>query len=258
MIKYLKKTNGKIIYLVLIFLILLTDLNIYCETRNWGLSFPEPGKTPIGNEASDYLKKFDSYFIGDTSEKVIYLTFDSGYENGYTEPILDVLKENQVPATFFLVGSYLKENPNIVNRIVNEGHIIGNHTMSHKDMSKISSEESFNKELSKVEELYKSITGQDMKKFYRPPSGKYNETSLKIAKSLGYKTIFWSLAYMDFDDKNQPSKEAAFSKLIPRIHNGAILLLHNTSKSNSQILDELIKKYREIGFEFKSLEYLCK
>lgn len=254
MIKNFFKKAYKIIAFAFLITTLFTSLNVSAETKNWGLSFPSPGETPVGNESVEYLRDFDGYFIGDYSEKVIYLTFDAGYENGYTELILDALKKNQVPATFFLVGSYLKEHPDIVNRIVNEGHIVGNHTMSHPDMTKFTNEESFAEELSQVENLYKSITGEEMKKFYRPPSGKYNEENLKMAKNLGYKTMFWSLAYMDFDNNNQPSKEEAFSKLLPRIHNGAILLLHNTSKSNSLILDELIGKYKEMGFEFKSLE----
>ena len=256
MVKFLLKKVYKTITFALLISFLLTNFNILGETKNWGISFPNPGETPTPDETVEYLKEFDSYFIGNTSEKSIYLTFDAGYENGYTEPILDILKKNQVPATFFLVGTYLKKHPDIINRMVNEGHIVGNHTMSHPDMTIHSSEETFYKELSKVEEIYKSITGQEMKKYYRPPYGKYNETNLKIAKNLGYKTIFWSLAYKDYDDKNQPSAEAAFSKLIPRIHNGSIILLHNTSKTNSLILDELIGKYRDMGFEFKSLDDL--
>jgi len=235
--------------------ILFTN-NIFGETKDWGISFPNPGEAPTPDETAEYLRQFDSYYIGNTSDKSIYLTFDSGYENGYTESILDVLKKNQVPATFFLVGTYLKKNPDIISRMINEGHIVGNHTMSHPDMTICSSEDSFSKELFKVEEIYKSITGQEMKKYYRPPYGKYNETNLKMAQNLGYKTIFWSLAYKDYDDKNQPSKEMAFSKLVSRIHNGSIILLHNTSKTNSLILDELIKKYRDMGFEFKSLDDL--
>ncbi|MCL2322228.1 MAG: delta-lactam-biosynthetic de-N-acetylase [Oscillospiraceae bacterium] len=248
----------KIIYKVLSLIFIISIFNVFGATKEWGLSYPELGKTPVGNETKDYLKQFGGYFMGDPNEKVVYLTFDSGYENGYTEKILDVLKKNEVPATFFLVGHYLKGKPEIVKRMVNEGHIVGNHTMKHPDMTKISSKEAFSKELSQVEDLYKSITGQEMKKFYRPPQGKYSEQNLKMAKELGYKTIFWSVAYRDYDNNNQPSKEEAFSKLIPRIHNGAVVLLHNTSKSNSLILDELIGKYKGMGFEFRSLEDLVK
>lgn len=223
--------------------------------KDWGLSFPNPGETPRGNETADYLREFDAYFVGDGNEKVIYLTFDGGYENGYTDQILDTLKENHVPAAFFLTGNYVLKHPDLICRMVSEGHIVGNHTMSHPDMRKLG-KESFAKQLSKVEDAYKSVTGCAMEKFYRPPCGQYSEPNLKMAQELGYKTIFWSLAYNDYEDKRQPSKEKAFSKLVPLVHPGAIILLHSTSKTSTQILDDLIKQYREMGYEFKSLNDL--
>ena len=230
--------------------------NVLASSDDWGLSYPTPGESPIGNKTADYLQKFDAYFIGDTNEKTIYLTFDAGFENGYTEPILDILKKHDVPAAFFLVGTYIRDNKELVNRMVEEGHIVANHTMSHPDMSAISSKDVFIKELSETEDIYQSATGLDMPKLYRPPRGKYSESNMEMAQDLGYKTVFWSLAYVDWNDKNQPSKDEAFSKLIPRIHSGAILLLHNTSKTNSLILDELITRYTDMGYEFKSLDNL--
>jgi len=140
--------------------------------------------------------------------------------------------------------------------MVDEGHIVANHTMKHPDMSKISNKESFAKELAQVEEIYKEVIGSDMPKFYRPPRGIYSEANLKLAQELGYKTIFWSAAYKDWEDKNQPSKQEAFSKLMPRLHPGMVLLLHNTSKTNSLILDELLAKYKEAGYAFGSIEDL--
>ncbi len=223
---------------------------------NWGLGYPKLGETPQGNESQEFLKKYDAYYAGDPNEKVIYLTFDAGYENGCTPPILDTLKKNNVPAAFFLVGTYIRDNQELVKRMIDEGHIVANHTMRHPDMSKISTEETFLKELQSAEEVFKTATGTDMPKYYRPPHGKYSEANMQMAKNLGYKTIFWSVAYADWDVNKQPSKEAAFSKLIPRVHPGAVLLLHNTSKTNSEILDELIQKYREMGYEFKSLHEL--
>ncbi len=242
--------------IILILIILNLIIQNTLLAKDWGLSFPKNEARPTANESVEYLKNFDSYFVGDEGKKIIYLTFDSGYENGYTEKILDILKKNKVKATFFLVGSYLKKNPEIVKRIVKEGHIVGNHTMTHPDMSKIYSKEAFNTELKAVEDIYSEITGKKMKKFYRPPEGKYNEENLKTAQELGYKTIFWSLAYRDFDIYNQPSKKEAFDKLIPRIHPGAIILLHNMSKTNVEILEELINKYKEMGYEFKNLDDL--
>lgn len=227
------------------------------EATNWGLSFRGTGKPPVGNATAKYLKKYNSYYYdNNTKDKVIYLTFDAGYENGYTPNILDTLKKHNVKAAFFIVGNYIEKEPALVKRMVEEGHIVGNHTYHHPDMSKISDMESFKKEIQSLEELYKSTTGQDMPKFYRPPQGKYNEENLKQANELGYKTVFWSLAYVDWYVKKQPTKEQAFSKLIPRIHPGAIVLLHSTSKTNSEILDELLCKWEEEGYTFKTLDEL--
>ncbi|QSX05794.1 delta-lactam-biosynthetic de-N-acetylase [Sedimentibacter sp. zth1] len=228
----------------------------FSEETNWGLSFQNEGKTPVGNASSNYLKKFNSYFVKDTEDKTIYLTFDCGYENGFTENILDILKKHNIKATFFVVGNYLETSPDIILRMCNEGHIVGNHTYHHPDMSKISEIESFRNELKEVETKYKEITGKDMLKYYRPPQGKFSENNLKLANELEYKTIFWSLAYVDWYNNNQPSKNEAFKKLIPRMHPGAIVLLHSTSKTNSEILDELLTKWEEMGYTFKNLDEL--
>lgn len=226
------------------------------EITNWGLSFRENGKSPLGNATPEYLKKYNSYYVDGTDDKVIYLTFDAGFENGYTPQILDILSEHDVKAAFFLVGNYIEKSPNLVKRMVNEGHIVGNHTYNHPDMSRLLELEAFKEELNSLEELYKETTGQDMPKFYRPPQGKFNEENLKNAKELGYKTIFWSLAYVDWYVDKQPTKEQAFSKLIPRIHPGAIVLLHSTSQTNAEILDELLSKWKEEGYKFKTLNEL--
>lgn len=223
---------------------------------NWGLSFQQAGQPPVANATADYLKKFDAYYAEDTKEKVLYLTFDAGYENGNTAKILDALKKHRAPAAFFLVGNYLKTSPELVKRMVKEGHIVGNHTFHHPDMSQISTMETFSKELGDLEKLYQQTTGQEMKKFYRPPQGKYSEKNLEMAKKLGYHTIFWSLAYVDWYESQQPTREEAFKKLIPRVHPGAIVLLHSTSRTNAQILDELLTKWEELGYTFRSLDQL--
>ena len=224
---------------------------------NWGLSFQEEGKTPVGNASADFLKQYDAYYAGDPSKKVLYLTFDAGYENGYTPAILDALKKHNVKATFFVVGNYIETSPDLIKRMVAEGHIVVNHTNHHPDMSKISDMESFKKEINDLEQLYKETTGQEMQKFYRPPQGKYSESNLKQAQELGYKTIFWSLAYVDWYVDKQPTKEEAYSKLLPRIHPGAIVLLHSTSKTNAEILDELLGKWEAEGYTFGTLNDLC-
>lgn len=228
------------------------------EAENWGLSFPEKGKTPIGNASSEELAAYNAWFAAPSDENKIYLTFDCGYENGNTPAILDALKKHQVSATFFVVGNFLSDQPDLVKRMTAESHTVGNHTWSHPDMSKISTLESFSEELNRVSSLYQETTGQEMTKFYRPPQGKYSTQNLQMAKDLGYHTFFWSLAYVDWYQDQQPTREEAFEKLTGRIHPGAIVLLHNTSSTNAEILDELLTKWKNMGYSFGSLEQLIK
>ena len=226
------------------------------STDNWGLSFQTEGDCPVGNATAEQLARYDACFVGDTSQKVIYLTFDCGYENGYTEQILDALKKHRAPAAFFVVGNMIETAPDIIRRMAEEGHIVGNHTFHHPDMSKISDQAAFQKELDDLAALYKETTGQDLPNYYRPPQGKYNEENLRQAKALGYKTVFWSLAYVDWYVDNQPSAEQAYAKLLPRIHDGAVVLLHSTSRTNAEILDDLLTKWEEMGYTFASLDEL--
>ncbi len=226
------------------------------ETGSWGLSFRTEGSAPVGSASVAALKSYDAAYLGDTSRKVIYLTFDAGYENGCTEKILDVLKDHNVSAAFFLVGNYIARNADLVRRMVAEGHIVGNHTMHHYDMAKISDKAAFSKELQDLETLFFDTTGKEMPKFYRPPQGTYSEENLAMAKELGYKTVFWSLAYVDWNNDSQPTKEQAFAKLLPRIHDGAVVLLHSTSQTNAQILDELLTKWEEMGYTFDTIDKL--
>ena len=226
------------------------------ETGSWGLSFRVEGSPPVGNAGSEQLKQYNAAYMGDAAQKVIYLTFDAGYENGCTAQILQVLKKHQAPAAFFLVGNYLQQNADLVRQMVAEGHTVGNHTMHHYDMSKIADKAAFTKELSDLEALYKEVTGADMPKYYRPPQGIYSQENLEMARDLGYRTVFWSLAYVDWNNDAQPSKEQAFSKLIPRIHNGAVVLLHSTSTTNAAILDELLTKWEAMGYRFAPISQL--
>ena len=225
---------------------------------NWGLSFQQDGKPPVANATADELKQYNTWYADLSGEKVIYLTFDAGYENGNTPMILDALKKHQVPAAFFVVGNYLETSPDLVKRMVAEGHIVANHTYHHPDMSKISDPESFAKELSSLETSYTEITGETMRKYYRPPQGKYSKANLQMAKALGYQTFFWSLAYVDWYQDQQPTKEEAFKKLLGRIHPGAIVLLHSTSSTNAAILDELLTKWEEMGYRFGTLDELVR
>ena len=226
------------------------------ETGSWGLSFRTEGVPPVGPASTAQLQQYDAVYLGDTSKKVIYLTFDAGYENGCTEKILDALKKHNVTAAFFLVGNYMEQNADLVRRMVAEGHIVGNHTMHHPDMSKLSHQAAFRKELEDLEALYQQITGKEMPKYYRPPQGIYSEDNLKMAKAMGYKTVFWSLAYVDWNNDAQPTPEQAYSKLLPRIHNGAVVLLHSTSKTNAEILDNLLTKWEDMGYSFAPIDAL--
>lgn len=226
------------------------------QVQNWGLGFGESGTQPTGNVSAEKLKEYDAYYVGDAKDKVIYLTFDAGFENGHTEAILDALKKHDAQGCFFIVGHYLETAPELVKRMVEEGHIVANHTYNHPDMSAIANKESFAKELQDVEALYKEITGEEMCKFYRPPQGKYSLENLTMAKELGYNTFFWSLAYVDWYQDDQPTHEEAYDKLLKRIHPGAIVLLHSTSQTNGEIMDELLTKWEEMGYHFGSLEDL--
>lgn len=226
------------------------------QAENWGLGFGAEGEQPSGNASAEELKAYDAYYVGEKEEKVIYLTFDCGYENGNTAPILDALKKHNAKATFFVVGHFLETAPELVKRMVAEGHIVGNHTYHHLDMSSLSDRAAFQKEMEDVATLFTEITGTEMTKYYRPPQGKYNTENLKMAQALGYQTFFWSLAYVDWNTEAQPTKEEAFAKLLPRIHPGAIVLLHSTSKTNGEILDELLTKWEEMGYTFCPLSEL--
>ncbi len=226
------------------------------ETGSWGLSFPNEGEAPVGNAGSDELRRLDAAFLGNTEEKVLYLTFDLGYEGGFTAQILDTLREKNVPAAFFVVGTYVEQNPELVRRMADEGHTVGNHTYHHWDMSKIGDETTFASELQSVADAYRAACGREMPRYYRPPQGIFSEENLQMAQRLGYRTVFWSLAYVDWLRDNQPSDEAAFEKLLPRTHNGAVILLHATSETNARILGTLIDRWTEQGYRFGTLDGL--
>ena len=254
------KKRDLLILLIAVVIALAVSVSVFASsaltTGSWGLSFRQEGAPPIGNAGKDQLRQYQAAYIGDVGEKVLYLTFDAGYENGCTAKILDTLKEKQVPAAFFLVGNYIQRSPDLVRRMVAEGHTVGNHTMHHYDMSRLSDKAAFSKELTDLEALYKETVGQELPKYYRPPQGIYSEENLKMAQELGYQTVFWSLAYVDWNNDAQPTKEAAFAKLLPRTHNGAVVLLHSTSKTNAEILGELIDKWKAMGYRFGTLEEL--
>ena len=225
-------------------------------TGSWGLSFPSSGSAPNGPTSRETLRQYDAAYVGDPDEKILYLTFDAGYENGHTATILDTLKKHNVKAAFFLVGNYLQKNADLVRRMVEEGHIVGNHTMTHPDMSAITEKAAFQAELEGLETLFKEVTGKNLPKYYRPPQGIYSEDNLKLAQELGYQTVFWSLAYKDWDNNKQPTAEYALGKLIPRTHNGAVILLHSTSQTNAEVLDQLLTQWKQDGYRFETIDKL--
>lgn len=213
-------------------------------------------KTPVLNpKFKTLLDKYGGYFTGDSSSKVIYLTFDEGYENGYTGQILDILKANDVKAAFFVTRPYIKSSPDLVKRMVQEGHIVGNHSSTHPSMPDVSDEKVI-KELTDTANYFKEITGYDMPKFFRPPMGEWSERTLYLTNSLGYKTILWSMAHKDWDPNQQPGKEASYKFVDTYYHNGAILLLHAVSKSNTEALDSILKDLEGNGYRFAPLSEL--
>lgn len=227
------------------------------ETLNWYYVRNQDHKNPRINTDIDFsLSDYDAYYIG-SKDPVIFLTFDEGYENGYTAEILDVLKANQVPAAFFVTGPYISSNPDLVKRMVAEGHIVGNHSQTHPSMpSKAHDPEAFNREINQVEKSFEQLTGTQMPNFFRPPRGEYSELSLSLTKEMGYKTIFWSFAYQDWLVDQQPDPEEAYGRIMQGTHNGQIMLLHAVSSTNTQILDRIIKDIKKEGYRFAPLTEL--
>jgi len=206
-------------------------------------------------ESIDFLKENSAYYLGDTSKKVLYLTFDEGHDNENTPKILDILKEFNVPATFFIPKSFIDSYPDQVKRMVAEGHIVGNHGTHHLPVTRIHDKEIFASELSGISDAYKALIGQDMPKLFRPPMWKYSKESLQMTKNLGYKTIFWSFAFKDWLE-NQFPESYVIDKIITGAHPGAIMLLHAVSDTDTKVLATVIKDLKLEGYEFKSLNDL--
>lgn len=248
------------------FIIFLT-LVMYCvtvfsfnvsanEEYNWFIK-KKGSMTPDFPRIAKETEKYSAYYIGDTGEKTIYLTFDAGYENGNIEKILDTLKAEGVPAAFFLLDHLIIKNTDLVLRMANEGHLVCNHTKNHKNLCS-ASEEVIKQDILGLEDIYRQRCGLEMSKYFRFPEGKFSIEALKTVSSMGYKTIFWSLAYCDWDNTKQPSKECAIKNILDNTHPGAVILLHPTSKTNAEILPELISSWRAMGYSFGTLDDLTK
>ena len=245
-------------------LAVLLAINAACinnSSISWYCTRNKDHRQPIFAAELLFVEKYNGYYIdkkhGDgDDEKVVYLTFDAGYENGNVEKILDVMREENVKGAFFILGNLITKNTELVRRMAEEGHTVCNHTNRHKDMTKVGSPDEFKAELDALESLYREHIGLEMSKYYRPPEGKFSETTMKYASDLGYKTIFWSFAYADWDNSAQPSAAAAKKKIMDNMHNGAVILLHPTSATNAAILGDIIRELKGAGYKFGTLDEL--
>ena len=223
---------------------------------SWYTMPTKDGTQPVQQPEFSFIGQFGGYWMGAPDEKVIYITFDAGYENGNTPKILEALKKHNAPAAFFLVDHYIKTNPDLVKRMVDEGHLVCSHSTSHKNMAAMTDFETFKGEMTGVADRYKSVTGQDMPAYFRPPEGRFSQLCLKYAQQMGYKTIFWSFAYKDWLVDAQPSASDAMNTIMTRTHPGMVALLHATSATNGAIMDDLLTKWEELGYTFGSLDEL--
>ena len=229
------------------------NLELSNSKIEWGIKRADNNMQPdLGKRNKELIEKYNGMAMGNAENKYIYVTFDLGYEAGYTESILNTLKENNVSATFFITAHYVNTASDLVQRMINEGHIVGNHTVNHKSMPGLSEEE-LKKELMNLHTAIYKKFGYEMK-YMRPPKGEYSEKSLDITTKLGYIPVMWSFAYADWDEAKQPSQQDGINKIIKNVHNGEIMLLHATSKTNTEILDTVIKQIKDMGYEFKSLD----
>lgn len=257
----------KIICLLLCFVFIIAcaiNVNAVGKGVSWYCVRKKDHSQPELPSELSFTKGYDVYWIDkennsfEGNDKVIYLTFDAGYENGNVEKILNILREENVLASFFILDNMILKNEALVKRMIDEGHTIANHTLKHRDMSKMNSVEEVAKELGDLETLYESTFGVKMPKIYRPPEGKLSEECLKWTQKLGYKAVMWSFAYADWDNGKQPSREYAMKKIFDNLHNGEVMLLHPTSSTNAAIMKDLIQELKSKGYRFATVEELCK
>ena len=223
----------------------------------WGIKRADNHDQPdVGSANKKIMDTYNGLYMGNSEQKYIYLTFDLGYEAGYTEKILEILKNNNVKATFFITAHYVNTQPDIVKKMIDEGHIIGNHTVNHKSMPDCTLD-TIKTEVMNLHTAISEKFGYEMK-FIRPPKGEYSERTVAYTNTLGYTTVMWSFAYDDWDEQKQGREEYGKKKILDNVHNGEIMLLHATSKDNSNILDEVIKEIKNMGYEFKNIDEFVK
>lgn len=224
------------------------------QPNSWYLKFNKPNTPPEIGELNEIIQNHNVIYLDKSGEKRIYLTFDVGYDDGNVGTILDALKKHNAKGAFFVLPHFIMSSPDLIQRLIDEGHLICNHTTHHKNMSAVASLSEFKHELTEIEEIFKSETGKDMAKYFRPPEGRFNERTLAFADELGYKTVFWSLAYADWDSKKQPDPEKALGLLLSRVHDGCVLLLHPTSSTNARIMDRLLTELENKGYTFSRID----
>lgn len=254
-----KKSIAALVFISLVFSM---GTNIFAKSDQHAWFIKRNGNgTPGFSSASAIVDKYNGYYIDKNAvqngKKVLYLTFDAGYENGNIARILDVLKAENVPAAFFILDNLILKNEDLVVRMADDGHLVCNHTKNHQNLSSCSADE-IEKNLTDLEKIYEERTGKTLDKFFRFPEGKFSESALKAVSDMGYKTIFWSFAYDDWDNGRQPNGKAAIKKILANAHDGAVILLHPTSKTNADILPELISAWRQQGYSFGTLYDLTK
>ncbi|HLR43368.1 MAG TPA: delta-lactam-biosynthetic de-N-acetylase [Pseudogracilibacillus sp.] len=248
----MKRVGTCLLIVSLLYLLIpMDDVQAY----GWGYKRSDKGNIPEIGVYEQLIKPYDAFYIGDSDKKEIYLTFDNGYEAGYTASFLDVLKKHDVQATFFVTGHYVKEESTLLNRMAEEGHIIGNHSYSHPDFTRMSKNE-MEKELTRLDEAVKKVANVETAPYLRPPRGTFDAQTLKWAEELGYAHIFWSVAFKDWETDKQKGWQYSYESVMDQVHPGAIILLHTVSEDNARALDKIITKLKEDGYTFKNLDYL--
>lgn len=252
----MKRTLLLMVLLVMIFPLGIQASAYSNTSHNWHYNRGE-NHSPSTTEPEfvQWLEMYGGVFQGDTNNKTIYLTFDNGYEQGYTDDMLDVLKEKNVPAAFFVTGNYIKKEPDLIRRMVEEGHIVGNHSMHHADLTNVGAKR-LKKEVEELEQVYTKVTGKKDMKYFRAPRGVFSERTLALTEKLGYTNVFWSLAFVDWKTDHQKGWKYAYDKVLEQIHPGAVLLLHTVSEDNAKALAKVIDALRKNGYTFKSLDSL--
>lgn len=254
-VNFLKLIKTSLIFLLCLFLPLSASADSD-KQLSWCFKSKHDGSRPEILDGNAAASDYGALFMGPQGDKTVYLTFDAGYSNESVERILDILEQQQVKGAFFILPGIVKNSPETVKRMVSDGHLVCNHSTSHKNMAKINDLESFKGELEGIEECYRKLTGEEMAKYFRPPEGVYSEKTLSFCKDLGYTPVFWSFAHADWDNKRQPNPQKALENIINSAHDGMVLLLHPTSQTNAAIMEDLITGLRDKGHSFGTLDEL--